>query len=140
MRHKKVEQCCVGGLAFYLAMCFHMTREFEEFTLHDWLDNSKWFDVKLLFDATKLGQIFAKRCSMMLMQRVLRKYLWELGVASNHWVHLGRITCPQVFRDAGGGGGRYSNFGELESNDARTMIQYQATNEANSGNCWVFRV
>jgi hypothetical protein len=31
------------------------------------------------------------------------------------------------------------NFGELESNDTRTMLQYEATDEANSGNRRVFR-
>jgi hypothetical protein len=66
MRHKKVERCCVGGLAFYLAMQFHMTREFEELTLLDWLDwldNSKWLDVNLLVDATKLWPDYFKAMS-----------------------------------------------------------------------------
>ena len=30
-----------------------MTSEFDEFTLDDWLDNKKWFDVKLLVDTSR---------------------------------------------------------------------------------------
>jgi hypothetical protein len=42
--------CPVGALSLYLLMCFNMTHEFKDFILLDWLDNSKWLDVKLLVD------------------------------------------------------------------------------------------
>jgi hypothetical protein len=49
-RHKDVSLCSVVALAFYLMFLFSVTREFESFTLEDWLENSKWFDIKLLVD------------------------------------------------------------------------------------------
>ena len=49
-RHRNVELCCIGALSFYLMYRFFVTNEFSDFTAADWLDNSKWFDVKLLVD------------------------------------------------------------------------------------------
>ena len=40
-RHKDVNLCCIGGLAFYLQYRFHCTGEFRDMALEDWLDNSK---------------------------------------------------------------------------------------------------
>jgi hypothetical protein len=64
----------------------------------------------------------------------------EVGDCKQPLGSLGACYRPQDYRDAGGGGRRYSNFGELESYHARTMLQYEATNEANLGNCGVFRI
>jgi len=47
-RHKDVAHCCVGALAFCVSFRFCCTREFEHFTSNDWIDNKKWFDIKLL--------------------------------------------------------------------------------------------
>jgi hypothetical protein len=60
-----------------------MTRECEEFTLLDWLDNSKWFDVKLLVDATKLGTDYFKVMSNDVYVKAIKEVLGELGIASN---------------------------------------------------------
>ena len=40
----------MGALAFYLQFRFYCTREFEEFTVSDWVNNKAWFDIKLLAD------------------------------------------------------------------------------------------
>jgi hypothetical protein len=96
MRHKVVERCCVGGLAFYLAMRFHLTREFEEFTVSDWIDNSKWFDVKLLVDATRSDSNLSESMTDQVYAKAVKSVLGELGIASSHWVHLGRVTGPKI--------------------------------------------
>lgn len=49
-RHKNVLLCCIGALAFYLMYRFYVTGEFADMTTDDWLDNSKWFEIKLLAD------------------------------------------------------------------------------------------
>jgi hypothetical protein len=116
MRHKQVERCCVGGLAFYLAMRFHMTREFEDFDVEDWLDNSKWFDVKLLVDATKSGTDFCKAMSNDVYSKAIKSVLGELGIASNHWVHLGRVTGPKILEML-----------EVEAEDIRILGNWNPT-------------
>jgi hypothetical protein len=49
-RHKDVSLCSVGALPLYLMFRFSGTCEFENFTLGDWIENNKWFDIKLLVD------------------------------------------------------------------------------------------
>ena len=40
-RHKDPALCCIGALAFYLSFRFYCTREFEDFSVNDWLVNEK---------------------------------------------------------------------------------------------------
>jgi hypothetical protein len=54
-RHLNVLMCCIGALSFYLMYRFAITGEFENMTCEDWLDNSSWFDVKLLVDVHRGG-------------------------------------------------------------------------------------
>jgi hypothetical protein len=63
MRHKDVSVCGVGAFAIYLALRFRLTREFdaEHFPLTNWMDNSTWFDVKLLVDAYQLSRDWTKQ-------------------------------------------------------------------------------
>ena len=42
--------CPIGACAFYLMARFFASQEFLDFTVDDWLDNAKWFDIKLLVD------------------------------------------------------------------------------------------
>jgi hypothetical protein len=116
MRHKTVERCCVGGLAFYLGVRFHLTREFEDFTVDDWLDNSKWFDVKLLVDATKSGTDLCNAMSNDVYSKAIKRVLGELGIASNHWVHLGRVTGPKILEML-----------EVEAEDIRILGNWNPT-------------
>jgi hypothetical protein len=52
MTHILVELCSLGGIVLYLTFWFVTTKEFDLFTVEDWLDNNKWFDIKLLVDAS----------------------------------------------------------------------------------------
>jgi hypothetical protein len=50
--HCDVKLCAVAAFLFYLQYRFFFTDEFLDFTVDDWCDNSKWFDIKLLVDVT----------------------------------------------------------------------------------------
>jgi hypothetical protein len=96
MRHKEVELCSVGGLAFHLAMRFNLTKEFEEFDLDDFLENEKWFDIKLLTDATRSDHDPTKAIANDSHAKAIKSVLGKLGLVSNHWVHLGRTIGPKL--------------------------------------------
>ena len=87
-RHKDVRLCCVGGLAFYLMYRFAVTRESESFTLEDWLENSKWFDIKLLIDIQ--GTQNTKEMKNRSFSEAIKMVLLCLGIAALKLVHLGR--------------------------------------------------
>jgi hypothetical protein len=86
MRHKLVELCSVGGLSFYLAMRFWLTKEFEDFDFQDFLDNKKWFDIKLLTDATRSDHDHSKP-----MANHIQKALPAIRVVSH--ITLYRLAC-----------------------------------------------
>ena len=96
MRHKDVQLCPVGSLAFYLAYRFSITREFEGFALEDWLENSHWFNQKLLVEVFRLDRDFTICMSNDTYSKAIKEVLNKLGIASNHWVHLGRTLGPKI--------------------------------------------
>jgi hypothetical protein len=96
MRHKLVELCSVGGMAFYLAMRFWLSNEFENFDVKDFLDNSNWFDIKLLTDATRGDHDHKKPMANDTYGKAIKEVLGKLGIASHHWVHLGRTLGPKI--------------------------------------------
>jgi hypothetical protein len=87
-RHKDVSLCCIGALSFYLMYRFAVTREFESFTLEDWLENSKWFDIKLLIDIQ--GTQNTKEMKNRSFSEAIKLVLLFLGIAALKLVHLGR--------------------------------------------------
>ena len=52
--HRDVRLYAIGGtMAAYLQCQFLITKEqFQDFTVEDWCDNSKWSDTKLLVDSS----------------------------------------------------------------------------------------
>ena len=86
--HKDVSLCCIGALAFYLMYRFSVTREFENFTLEDWMDNSRWFDIKLLVDLQ--GFDHTKSLKNRSYADAIKMILVFLGIAAKKLVHLGR--------------------------------------------------
>jgi hypothetical protein len=96
MRHKSVELCSLGGLVFYLAFRYAKTREFVSFTTEDWLDNEKWFDIKLLVDATRTDADHCKAMANNTYADAIKTTLQGLSIPSNHWVHLGRTLGPKI--------------------------------------------
>jgi hypothetical protein len=87
-RHKDVSLCSVGGLAFYLIFCFSVTHECENFTLEDWMENSKWFDIKLLVDLQGFDN--KKSLKNQLYAKAVKTVLDYLGIPASKLVHLGR--------------------------------------------------
>lgn len=96
MRHKDVRLCAVGALSFYLAYRFVITREFEAMQLEDWMDNSKWFDQKLLVESFRPDGDFTVCMSNDTYSKAIKQVLQKLSIASNHWVHLGRTLGPKI--------------------------------------------
>ena len=96
MRHRLVELCSLGGFVFYLAMRFANTKEFDSFTTEDWQDNEKWFDIKLLVDATRHDADHCKAMANNTYADAIKATLGGLNIPSNHWVHLGRTLGPKI--------------------------------------------
>ena len=96
MRHASVNLCALGGLSFYLMMRFQATHEFEDFTVSDWLDNSKWFDVKLLVDASVAGVDYMVPMSNDSYSKAIKETLKILCIAAYHLVHIGRGIGPKI--------------------------------------------
>ena len=89
-RHQDVVRLCsVGGLSFYLQYRFWVTGEFKDFTVTDWMDNRKWFNIKLLVDVFGRG---SKSESMRndSYGKILKKILLRLSLSCDKLLHLGR--------------------------------------------------
>jgi hypothetical protein len=110
MRHKLVELCSIGGTAFYFAMRFWLTKEFEDFDFEDFLDNKKWFDIKLLTDATRSNHDHTKAMSNDTYAKAIKDVLGKLGLASHHWAHIGRVLGPKILE-----------FLEMERDEIRVL-------------------
>jgi Centromere DNA-binding protein complex CBF3 subunit, domain 2/Transcriptional activator of glycolytic enzymes len=93
-RHKDVKLCAVGALSFYLQYRFHVTDEFINFTVDDWCDNSKWFDVKLLVDVGSPDR--SKEMKNDSYSKCLLRILNVLGLPTSILVHLGRKVGPKI--------------------------------------------
>jgi hypothetical protein len=115
MRHKEVELCSVGGLAFCLAMRFDLTKEFEEFDLDNFLENEKWFDIKLLTDATRSDHDHTKAMANDSCAKTIKSVSGKLGLVSNHWVHLGRTIGPKLLE-----------FPEIKAQEIRILGNWEA--------------
>ena len=96
MRHKDVRHCSIGAMAFLLALRFEITQEFDHFQAQDWIDNSKWFDIKLLVDATRSNTNFTLPLKNDTYSKAMKAVLEHLKIPSSHWVHLGRVVGPKI--------------------------------------------
>lgn len=113
MRHKQVELCGVGAFAMYLALRFHITKEFEHedrdavdeeddnsvvnglFKYSNWFDNQKWYDVKILIDAFNPKRDWTAMIRNNTYAQAMKSVLNELTLPSTHYVHLGRKIGPK---------------------------------------------
>lgn len=94
-RHGDPKLCCVGALSMYLQCRFFCTEEFGAgFPVEDWLDNEKWFDIKLLSDVH--GCDNTKMMQNDLYSKHLKKLLTLMGLASIDLLLLGRKLGPKV--------------------------------------------
>ena len=68
--------------------CFSVTCELENFTLEDWMENSKWFDIKLLVDLQGFNN--TKSLKNRSYAEAIKTVLDFLGIPASKLVHLGR--------------------------------------------------
>lgn len=111
IRHKDVKLCCVGGLAFYAQYRFDCTNEFSEYTVADWIQRDKWFDVKVLVDVQSTN--FTKELSKDTYGDHIGRILSRLKISCNKLCHLGRNI-----------GARILEMLEEESEEIRRMGQW----------------
>lgn len=93
-RHKDVRLCCIGALAMYVQFRLFCTNEFADFGVEDWLDNSKWFDVKLLADVSAID--FSKEMKNDSYERHIKSVLKRLNLSLNKILHLGRNLGSRI--------------------------------------------
>jgi hypothetical protein len=93
-RHHDVRGCPVGGLAFYLALRFFVSREFEhpEFEPQWFVGNENWFQIKLLVDpyAYRRGEMATVNIAYSTYYKEVQQVLIDLHMPSNVIAHLGR--------------------------------------------------
>jgi Centromere DNA-binding protein complex CBF3 subunit, domain 2 len=107
----------VGNM--HLAMRFHITREFVDFPLTNWLDNSAWYDMKILVDAYNLQRSFSKPISNNTYCKAIKKVLQELRLPSTHFVHLGRKLGSKELEMLETQGSQIDALGNWNSNNVR---------------------
>jgi Centromere DNA-binding protein complex CBF3 subunit, domain 2 len=93
-RHINPLLCAIGAIAFYLCYRFWITQEFVDFTVDDWLDNRKWFDVKLLVDVA--SQDFTKPMQNDSYAKRIKSVLTSLKLALCKLLHLGRNLGAKI--------------------------------------------
>lgn len=93
-RHKNVFLCCVGALAFYLMYRFFVTSEFKDFTVEDWMDNEKWFDIKLLIDVNGSDNTVEMKNDS--YGDHIKRILKRLNMIANKILHLGRNIGSRI--------------------------------------------
>jgi hypothetical protein len=98
MRHKNVNLCFVGSLAFYLGYRFYLTNEFDDstFLVNYWLDNEKWYNIKLLVDGIRADADHEQSMKNDTYARAIKKVCADLMIPSNHWLHLGRQLGAKI--------------------------------------------
>ena len=83
-----MELCCIGALSYYLQYRFFCTNEFGDFGVEQWLDNSLWFDIKLLIDIN--GADTTKAMTNDSYGTHIKSILKRLIIICNKLLHLGR--------------------------------------------------
>jgi hypothetical protein len=92
LRHKNVNVCPIGGLAFYLYMRFRLTAEMEDGNRPDFTKNSSWFDIKLMTAACLQDHRLGINKESYVRQ--IRKCFAELNIVASHFGHWGRVAGP----------------------------------------------
>jgi hypothetical protein len=93
-RHKDVNLCCIGALSFYLMYRIWCTKEFAGLTVEDWLDNSKWFDIKLLTDVH--AEDNTKEMKNDSYGKHIKRILKKLNLVCDKLLHLGRNIGSRI--------------------------------------------
>ena len=94
-RHKNVKLCCCGAVSFYMQYRVFVTREFQNMSVADWLNNQTWFDIKFLVDvygSDKTKEMshdpFATHIKKVLSELELpvnKRFIWVVMLAPRLW-------------------------------------------------------
>ena len=92
LRHKDPNMCSFGALGFYLFARFAYTGELSRY---DFGDNRSWFDAKILISSRGIGPTMplttlTDRIDYTQYGDEIGKVCEQLGLLTNHFVHLGR--------------------------------------------------
>jgi hypothetical protein len=93
-RHKEVTLCCIGALSFYLMYRFLSSGEFKDLSVDDWLDNSQWFDIKLLTDINSTDNVTPMQSDG--YSKAIEKCLKRLKLMTTKLLHLGRNVGSKI--------------------------------------------
>jgi hypothetical protein len=118
MRNADVNQCGVGSFALYLMMRFEMTGEMNP-PPPDFTDNREWFLIKLLSNGHRGDQTASMANDS--YAKGMKLILKSLGIASSHYVHLGRVMGPVKLE-----------FEELDQEDIRTLGNWNPSTQEKS--------
>lgn len=113
-RHKRVEHCCIGAVAMYLAFRLYMTNEFQDMTVEEWMDNKTWFNIKFLIDTNTDDN--TKSMSSDTYGDHVKSVLMKLGLPANKKLHLGRNL-----------GTKKLDYQEVDAEEVRRMGQWNMT-------------
>ena len=94
IRHKQVELCCIGALSFYLSWRFYHTKDFECFTLGDWMNNERWFDIKLLVNLNTPDN--KAQMQKDTYGQHIKRVLAKLNINCSKFLHLGRNMGSKI--------------------------------------------
>ena len=94
IRHRNPRLCCVGALSFYLQCRFWLTDEFADFTVEDWCDNKKWFDIKLLTDVNGSDNTASMKNDS--YGKHVKRVLCKLQIVCDKLLHLGRNLGAKI--------------------------------------------
>jgi hypothetical protein len=94
-RHKDVRLCCIGAFSFYIQFRIFLTGELQSLQPEDWLNNRKWFDIKLLAD-TLVSKDHTEQMQNSAFSKILRKVLVKLELPTDKLLHLGRNVGPKI--------------------------------------------
>ena len=103
----------------YLTMRFQITKEFSDSNFN-WLDNSAWFDVKLLVDVQR-GKDFTKPMTTNTYAKAMAQVLKSLGIIKTHLSHIGRVLGTKILEML-----------EVESEEIRRLGNWNPSIQDNS--------
>jgi hypothetical protein len=115
MRHADPALCGVGAFGYYLYYRFSNSDEMNP--PPDFTNNKAWFDMKLLTDGTKHGN--TKVMSNESFSKGVKSVLDKLGIASKHYLHLGRVLGPVTLEKL-----------EMESRDIQNLGNWDPSTQA----------
>lgn len=107
---------------------FQVTHEFSTLSVDDWLDNSKWFDIKFLVDSDSNDT--RKEMGSDSYGRHISQVLQRLGLPTNKLLHLGRNIGARILNLLEEQDEAIRKDGSMEPFSIRQQLQLEASDGA----------